>query len=175
MRSGQGRGVAHRCRAGRRLTSPLPPPPISGFVPSEQHNPDYRTAPPEPSHSSHTCLGGLRDPGTIRDPGGGRPWPEDAGPMRLCSPVAAAGGLLPQDTHTWMARSRRRSLRGPAPPPHPPRRHRPPRADSETEGTVLSRWGRYCPLRHASLPARGRSLAHQPAQWLGVIGRGPPS
>lgn len=76
-----------RCR-GRRPASPLQHRPVAGFVPGEDHNPDYRRVPQETTLSTHTCSGSLRFPGTFRDPRNGHPRPEDPGP-RHC----AAGGL----------------------------------------------------------------------------------
>lgn len=57
-------------------------------MPGEDHNPNYRRVSQEPTHSTHTCSGSLRFPGTFRDPQNWCPRPEDPGLGRC-----AAGGL----------------------------------------------------------------------------------
>lgn len=115
---------------------------------------------PWPAHSSQPASAGTREPGT---PGAAGQCSQKWSGLR-----APQGG----HAHTWWARSRRRSLCGPAPPPPPPRLRPPPRADSETEGHAIMPGTVLSPPAWPARP-KGQGPGPPASPVMGVVGRGP--
>lgn len=76
----------------RQPASPLQHRPVAGFVPGEDHNPDYRRVPQETTLSTHTCSWRFKVPWDLqRPPEMGTPGQRTQAPGTVQLGVSMAG------------------------------------------------------------------------------------